>query len=143
MKSKIIWLGIAIILWTGSYPFSSAQEYNIRVTPRNYNFGKVKLGEESSKSIDISSIQGNYVIANYTFTPNSSPDFRITSTPFSDTVSQGQDAYIEITFKPTSPGRRDMSGQTFEEVTRSYPEPSLTTGLRKRAGRNHLVVFSD
>ncbi len=39
-------------------------------------------------------------------------------------------------FKPTSPGRRDMSGQTFEEVTRSYPEPSLTTGLRKRAGRN-------
>ncbi len=40
-------------------------------------------------------------------------------------------------FKPTSPGRRDMSGQTFEEVTRSYPEPSLTTGLRKRAGRNH------
>jgi large subunit ribosomal protein L2 len=40
-------------------------------------------------------------------------------------------------FKPTSPGRRDMSGQTFEEVTRSHPEPSLTTGLRKRAGRNH------
>ena len=28
-------------------------------------------------------------------------------------------------FKPTSPGRRDMSGQTFEEITRSYPEPSL------------------
>jgi len=39
-------------------------------------------------------------------------------------------------FKPTSPGRRDMSGQTFEEITRSFPEPSLTTGLRKRAGRN-------
>ena len=39
-------------------------------------------------------------------------------------------------FKPTSPGRRDMSGQTFEEITRSYPEPSLTSGLRKRAGRN-------
>ncbi len=39
-------------------------------------------------------------------------------------------------FKPTSPGRRDMSGQTFEEITRSYPEPSLTRGLRKRAGRN-------
>jgi hypothetical protein len=104
MKSKIIWLGIVIILWTGSYPFSLAQEYNIRVTPRNYNFGKVKLGEESSKSIDISSIQGNYVIASYTFTPNSSSDFRITSTPFSDTISQGQAAYIEITFKPTSPG---------------------------------------
>ncbi|HUS94989.1 MAG TPA: 50S ribosomal protein L2 [Patescibacteria group bacterium] len=39
-------------------------------------------------------------------------------------------------FKPTSPGRRDMSGQTFEEITHSKPEKSLTTGLRKRAGRN-------
>ncbi len=39
-------------------------------------------------------------------------------------------------FKPTSPGRRDMSGQTFEEVTRSTPEASLTRGLRKRGGRN-------
>jgi len=39
-------------------------------------------------------------------------------------------------FKPTSPGRRDMSGQTFEEVTRTQPERSLTVGLRKRAGRN-------
>ncbi len=40
-------------------------------------------------------------------------------------------------FKPTSPGRRDMSGQTFEEVTRDYPESSLTSGLKKRAGRNN------
>lgn len=39
-------------------------------------------------------------------------------------------------FKPTSPGRRDMSGQTFEEITRTKPEKSLVTGLRKRAGRN-------
>lgn len=39
-------------------------------------------------------------------------------------------------FKPTSPGRRDMSGQTFEEITRAAPEPSLTSGLRKRGGRN-------
>jgi large subunit ribosomal protein L2 len=39
-------------------------------------------------------------------------------------------------FKPTSPGRRDMSGQTFEEITHSRPEPGLTRGLRKRAGRN-------
>lgn len=39
-------------------------------------------------------------------------------------------------FKPTSPGRRNMSGQTFEEVTRVGPEPTLTRGLRKRAGRN-------
>ena len=39
-------------------------------------------------------------------------------------------------FKPASPGRRDMSGQTFEEITRMQPEPSLVKGLRKRAGRN-------
>lgn len=39
-------------------------------------------------------------------------------------------------YKPTSPGRRDMSGQTFEEITRSTPERSLSRGLRKRAGRN-------
>jgi len=39
-------------------------------------------------------------------------------------------------FKPTSPGRRDMSGQTFEEITRTSPEPSLTSGLRQHAGRN-------
>jgi large subunit ribosomal protein L2 len=40
-------------------------------------------------------------------------------------------------FKPTSPGRRDMSGQTFEEITRSQPEPILVSGLRKHGGRNH------
>jgi large subunit ribosomal protein L2 len=39
-------------------------------------------------------------------------------------------------FKPTSPGRRDMTGQTFEEITKSKPERSLVVGLRKRAGRN-------
>ncbi len=39
-------------------------------------------------------------------------------------------------YKPTSPGRRDMSGQTFEEVTHSTPVKSLTTGLKKRGGRN-------
>jgi large subunit ribosomal protein L2 len=38
-------------------------------------------------------------------------------------------------FKPTSPGRRDMSGQTFEEITRTRPEKALVTGLRKRGGR--------
>jgi large subunit ribosomal protein L2 len=40
-------------------------------------------------------------------------------------------------YKPTSPGRRDMTSQTFEEVTRTTPEPALTRGLRKRGGRNH------
>jgi large subunit ribosomal protein L2 len=39
-------------------------------------------------------------------------------------------------YKPTSPGRRDMTGQTFEEVTRSKPERSLVRGLRKSGGRN-------
>jgi large subunit ribosomal protein L2 len=41
------------------------------------------------------------------------------------------------TYKPTSPGRRDMTGHTFEEVTRSKPEKSLTEALRRRAGRNN------
>lgn len=40
-------------------------------------------------------------------------------------------------YKPTSPGRRDMSGHTFEEITRSKPEKSLLAPLRKKAGRNH------
>ena len=40
------------------------------------------------------------------------------------------------TYKPTSPGRRGMTGLTFEEITRSKPESSLLRPLRKRAGRN-------
>jgi large subunit ribosomal protein L2 len=40
------------------------------------------------------------------------------------------------TYKPTSPGRRGMTGPTFEEVTRTEPERSLLRSLRKRAGRN-------
>ena len=40
-------------------------------------------------------------------------------------------------YKPTSPGRRGMSGQTFEEVTSTSPERSLVRGIRKRAGRNY------
>ncbi len=39
-------------------------------------------------------------------------------------------------YKPTSPGRRDMTSYSFEEITRSRPEKSLVRGLRKRAGRN-------
>ena len=39
-------------------------------------------------------------------------------------------------FKPTSPGRRDMSGHTFEEITHSRPARNLSKGLRKRGGRN-------
>jgi len=37
-------------------------------------------------------------------------------------------------FKPTSPGRRNASGPTFTEITKSRPEKSLTESLRKRSG---------
>ena len=40
------------------------------------------------------------------------------------------------TYKPTSPGRRGMTGPTFEEITSTEPERSLLRPLRKRAGRN-------
>lgn len=40
-------------------------------------------------------------------------------------------------YKPTSAGRRGMTGHTFEEITRSKPERSLTEALRKRGGRNN------
>jgi len=40
-------------------------------------------------------------------------------------------------FKPTSPGRRGMTGSTFEEITKKKPEKSLVEPLKKRAGRNN------
>src|SRR3989304_3336261 len=39
-------------------------------------------------------------------------------------------------YKPTSPGRRGMSGATFEEVTKSTPERSLTVPRKAHGGRN-------
>jgi len=39
-------------------------------------------------------------------------------------------------FKPTSPGRRGMSGPTFAEITKDKPERSLIVSLRKHGGRN-------
>lgn len=39
-------------------------------------------------------------------------------------------------YKPTSPGRRGMSGYEFEEITRSKPEKSLLAPLYKKGGRN-------
>lgn len=39
-------------------------------------------------------------------------------------------------YRPTSPGRRGMSVSTFEEITSSKPERSLTVALSKRSGRN-------
>ncbi len=40
-------------------------------------------------------------------------------------------------FRPTSPGRRGMSGPTFEEITKDKPEKSLLAPLKKQAGRNN------
>ncbi len=39
-------------------------------------------------------------------------------------------------FKPTSPGRRFMTVSTFEEVTKTEPEKSLTAPIKKKGGRN-------
>jgi large subunit ribosomal protein L2 len=40
-------------------------------------------------------------------------------------------------YKPTSPGRRFMSVSSFEEVTKTRPEKSLTEPLKKSGGRNN------
>ena len=40
-------------------------------------------------------------------------------------------------YKPTTPGRRGMSTLTFEEITTSTPERSLTVALNKNGGRNN------
>lgn len=40
-------------------------------------------------------------------------------------------------YKPTSPGRRSMTGYTFEEITRGKPYRSLLKDKRKRGGRNN------
>ena len=40
--------------------------------------------------------------------------------------------------KPTSPGCRAQSVLTFDEITRTSPEKSLTHGLAKKSGRNHF-----
>jgi len=39
-------------------------------------------------------------------------------------------------YKPTSPGRRNSSVSTFEELTKHEPEKSLTVILKNQAGRN-------
>ena len=39
-------------------------------------------------------------------------------------------------FKPTSPGRRFMTVSSFDEVTKTRPEKSLTEPLKKTGGRN-------
>jgi large subunit ribosomal protein L2 len=39
-------------------------------------------------------------------------------------------------YKPTTPGQRGMTGYTFEEITKTTPEPSLLKPIRKSGGRN-------
>jgi large subunit ribosomal protein L2 len=39
-------------------------------------------------------------------------------------------------YKPTTPGQRGMTGYTFEEITKSSPERSLTVSLGRHGGRN-------
>ena len=39
-------------------------------------------------------------------------------------------------YKPTSPGRRNATGSSFEEITRSKPHKALLLPLKKKAGRN-------
>lgn len=40
--------------------------------------------------------------------------------------------------RPTSAGRRAQTVLTFDEITKTTPEKSLTTGLNRKSGRNNL-----
>ncbi len=42
------------------------------------------------------------------------------------------------TVKPTTPGQRGKTISTFEEITKSKPEKSLTRSLKKSGGRNNM-----
>ncbi|MDD5702750.1 MAG: 50S ribosomal protein L2 [Dehalococcoidales bacterium] len=45
-----------------------------------------------------------------------------------------------IKYKPTSPGRRNQTGYSFEEITKTEPEKSLITPRKVAAGRNNRGV---
>lgn len=40
-------------------------------------------------------------------------------------------------FKPTTPGRRGMTGLDYAELTTSTPNKALSVKLKKAAGRNN------
>lgn len=40
-------------------------------------------------------------------------------------------------YKPITPSQRDMTGYTFEEITKDRPERSLIVSLRRKGGRNN------
>jgi len=45
-------------------------------------------------------------------------------------------------YRPTSPGRRGMSGYTFDEITRDKPEKSLLIAKKSKAGRNFRGIIT-
>ena len=45
-------------------------------------------------------------------------------------------------YKPTSAGRRNMSGYTFDEITKSKPEKSLLVAKKSKAGRNSRGIVT-
>ncbi len=45
-------------------------------------------------------------------------------------------------FKPITPGQRYKTVSTFDQVTKSEPEKSLTKGLRKSGGRNNFGAIT-
>jgi large subunit ribosomal protein L2 len=45
-------------------------------------------------------------------------------------------------FKPTTPGRRDMTASDFAEITKSVPERGLIEPLKKKGGRNFRGVIT-
>ena len=47
-----------------------------------------------------------------------------------------------VKFKPTSPGRRNQTGYSFEEITKSEPEKTLILPRKVAAGRNNRGVIT-
>jgi len=45
-------------------------------------------------------------------------------------------------YRPTSPGRRDMSVSSFDDITRTKPERSLLAPLKSKSGRNNRGVVT-
>jgi len=45
-------------------------------------------------------------------------------------------------YRPTSPGRRGMSGYTIDEITRDKPEKSLLVAKKSKAGRNFRGIIT-
>jgi large subunit ribosomal protein L2 len=45
-------------------------------------------------------------------------------------------------YKPTSAGRRNMSGYTFDEITKAKPEKSLLVAKKSKAGRNFRGIVT-